>query len=160
ADLKIDKKILHISIKREEFLRMALQMAKAVKLVDKEMRPYLFLYILSCFKKIPSQLLCERIHTPNIYKKVLKFQKCVPSRITDRFLAAVALKMAIRQWLGVYADRVKKRSIKLGIYERGFDPGIRPADLLEEGYAGKRLGEELRRRVLETLRKRFSKDIS
>ncbi len=158
ADLRIDQKVLDIRVEYKEFKGMALKMAKASKRVDEHMRPYLFLYILSCSKRVSSEELCEKIGAPNIYKKVLKLQKCPPKKITERFLGALALKMPIKQWLGVYRKNVVPHAKRLGIYEKMFDPGIRPADLLEEGFTGKALGDELRRRTLFEVRKRFKKD--
>jgi len=154
--LGIDRKIVGVDLNRTDFFKMARRMVGAAKAADEHMRPYIFLYVLGCYKHLDFESLCEKIHTPSIYKKVLKFQKCVPSVITDRFLGALALRYALRQWLGIHADSVADRAKRLGIYEERLDTGIRPADLLEEGYSGKRLGEELRRRILSTLRTRFS----
>ncbi len=155
--LGIDRKILGISLSRSDFFVLAHRMVRAVKVVDEAMRPYLFLYLLGCYKRIRFESLCDRIHTPSIYKKVLRFQKCVPAVITDRFLGALALRYALKQWLGIYADKVIERTKRLGIYDRQLDTGIKPADLLAEGYSGKRLGVELRRRILGSLRSCFSR---
>ncbi len=151
----VDEKILGFSLKRKDFFKTARHMVRALKYVDINMRPYVFLYVLACDLHLNPEKLCERIHTPNIYKKVLKFQKCIPSKISDRFLGALSLRFALKQWIGIYADDVKKRALDLGVYENRFDPGIRPADLLETGYAGKELGEELRRRILAAVRAGF-----
>ena len=154
-DLKISEKILGLEIGRREFFRMARHMQKARRLEDASMRPYYFLFVLSTDLHRSALKLCEAIHTPNVYKKILTWQKRVPHRITDRFLGALSLRFPLRQWLGIYADDVKERAVRLGIYDRQFDPGIRPADLLEEGYSGKALGKELRRRILDAVRRRF-----
>jgi len=154
-DLKIAEKILELEIGRDRFFLMARHMQKARRLEDGSMRPYYFLFVLSTDLHRSALKLCERIHTPNVYKKILTWQKRVPHRITDRFLGALSLRFPLRQWLGIYADDVKTRARELGIHDRQFDPGIRPADLLEEGYSGKALGKELRRRVLEAVRRRF-----
>ena len=157
-DLLIAEKILRIETDRYTFVRMARHMQKARSLEDEAMRPYYFLFVLSTDMHRSATRLCEQIHAPNIYKKILSFQKRVPHRITDRFLGALSLRFPIRQWLGIYADGVAQRSKRLGIYEKGFDPGIRPAHLLEEGYSGKVLGKELRRRILLAVRERFGVD--
>jgi len=156
----VDRKILGFSLKRKEFFKTARHMVRALKYVDDNMRPYLFLYVLSCDLHLDPVKLCERLGTPNVYRKVLKFQKCVPARMSDRFLGALALRFALKQWIGIYVDNAKSRALKLGIYEDRFDPGIRPAELLEEGYAGKELGKELRRRILAEVRRRFDSKVS
>ncbi|WP_353662731.1 CCA tRNA nucleotidyltransferase [Hydrogenimonas sp. SS33] len=157
-DLRIGEKLMNLTADRAQFIRMARHMAKARRLEEGAMRPYYFLFILSSDLKRSALRLCEAIHTPNIYKKILVFQKRVPRRITDRFLGGLALRFALRQWLGIYADDVYARCRRLGIYHHPFDPGIRPAQLLEEGYSGKALGEELRRRQLDAVRRQFARD--
>ncbi|BBG65979.1 tRNA nucleotidyltransferase [Hydrogenimonas sp.] len=154
--LGIDEKIFGFSLGRRDFFRTARHMVRAAESADIHMRPYVFLYILACDLHKNPEKLCEKIHTPGIYRKVLRFQKCVPSNVTDRFLGSLALRYALKQWIGIYADELKKRASALGVYDKRFDPGIRPADLLEEGYAGKELGLELRRRTLAVIRGRFS----
>ncbi len=157
ADLKIGEKIVGVQFGRRSFVKMARHMQKARRVGDGGMRPYYFLYILAAdLKKSPLRL-CDKIHTPNIYKKVLHFQKRTPHRITDRFLGALSLRYPMRQWLGIYADDCVSRTRRLGIYERQFDPGVRPADLLDEGFSGKALGEELRRRQLAAVREHFGR---
>ena len=157
-DLLIAKKILALTTERYTYIRMARHMQKARVLEDEAMRPYYFLFVLSTDMHRSAVGLCDRIHTPNVYKKVLTFQKRVPHHITDRFLGALSLRFPIRQWLGIYADRVLERSKHLNIYEKGFDPGIRPAQLLDEGLSGKALGKELRRRILAAVRANFRAD--
>jgi tRNA nucleotidyltransferase (CCA-adding enzyme) len=153
--LGIGEKILGLTFGYGDFMKMARHMQKARRLEEGTMRPYYFLYILATDLHKNAVKLCEAIHTPNIYKKILGYQKHVPRRITDRFLGALALRHPMKQWLGIYADDVYGRTRRLGIYDRQFDPGIRPAQLLEEGYAGRELGRELRRRILAAVRARF-----
>ena len=154
-DLLISKKILGIELGIRELIKISHHMRKARILGDSSMRPYYFLYILSCDLHKNTEHLCKAIHTPNIYKKILKAQKKVPNKITDRFLGAISLHIPICKWLGIYADNVVNRAKKLDIYENRFDPGVKPADLIKEGYRGKELGTELRRRTLATVRDRF-----
>jgi len=156
-ELGIDRKILGLHLGRSEFIRTARHMVRAAEAADRHMRPYVFLYILGCETHTGFEKLCERIHTPALYKKVLKFQKCVPATMTDRFLGGLALRFALKQWLGIFADSAAERAKELGIYEERLDTGIRPADLLAEGFSGKELGDELRRRILDTVRRRFSR---
>ena len=157
--LAIDEKILGFSFPKSRFFITARHMLRARRCEEGTMHPYYFLFILSSDLKRSSIKMCEAIHTPNIYKKVLGYNKRVPHRITDRFLGASALRYPIRQWLGIYADGIPKRAKKLGIYHQRFDPGIRPADLMEEGFEGAALGKELKRRILAAVRQRFGLDL-
>ncbi|WOE69226.1 CCA tRNA nucleotidyltransferase [Hydrogenimonas thermophila] len=154
-DLLIGKKILGIELNIRELIKISRHMRKARTVEDSSMRPYYFLYIISTDLHKNAESLCKAIQTPNIYIKTLRTQTKVPYRITDRFLGAVSLRMPLRKWLGVYANNTVERAKKLDIYDKIFDPGVKPADLIKEGYSGKELGIELRRRILEAIRENF-----
>jgi tRNA nucleotidyltransferase (CCA-adding enzyme) len=154
-DLLIGKKIFGIELTFSEFIRLSRHMIRAREVGDIGMRPYYFLYILSTDLHKDIENLCKSIHTPKLYIKILKNQTKVPHKITDRFLGAISLNMPISKWLGVYANNTLIRAKRLGIYYKRFDPGIKPVDLLKEGYSGKELGKELKRRTLEAVRTTF-----
>ncbi|SFP62595.1 CCA tRNA nucleotidyltransferase [Hydrogenimonas thermophila] len=154
-DLLIGKKILGIELNIRELIKISRHMRKARTVEDSSMRPYYFLYIISTDLHKNAESLCKAIHTPNIYIKTLRTHTKVPHKITDRFLGAVSLRMPICKWLGVYADNTVERAKKLDIYDKIFVPGVKPADLIKEGYSGKELGIELRRRILEAVRENF-----
>jgi len=154
-DLLIGKKILRLELNLRDLIKISRHMRKARIVEDSTMRPYYFLYILSTDLHKDVKELCRAIHTPNIYIKTLKTQTKVPQKITDRFLGAVSLRTPISKWLGVYADNVIERAKKLDIFDKKFVPGVKSADLTKEGYSGKELGVELRRRTLKAVRENF-----
>ena len=158
-DLLIGKKILGLELNLRDLIRVSRHMRKARVVGDSSMRPYHFLYILSTDLHKNVEELCKAIHTPNIYIKTLKTQTKVPKKISDRFLGAVSLRTPICKWLGVYADNVIDRAKKLDIFDKKFDPAIKPVDLIKEGYSGKELGVELRRRTLKAVRENFGVEI-
>ena len=157
-ELGIDRKIFGFAIEKGRFWPLTLSLVRGVRhFRESSLRPYLFLYLLSTRLHRNAQTLCEAIHAPGRYRKILATQKAIPRRITDRFLGALALDRPIGEWLGAFTKGVASRAGELGIYDKVFDPGIRAGDLLAEGLRGKALGEALRRRRLDAVRQSFGR---
>ncbi|WP_200763945.1 CCA tRNA nucleotidyltransferase [Nitrosophilus alvini] len=153
--LKISEKILKISPKKYEFFKISKELAKKREKFQPHLKKFYFLYIFSKNLHRNPLFFLDRIGATNEYRKALSKQKFVPKNITDRFLVALSMLYPIRDWLGNYADEVKKRALMLGVWDRCFDGGVTPKQLIKEGYSGKELGIELRRRRLEIIRKRY-----
>lgn len=154
-DLLIGKKILGIELNLKDLINLSKDLKRARLYGNPSMRPYYFLYILSNYLHKDVEKLCKAIKTPKNYIKILKANKKIPKRITDRFLGAISLKFPIKKWLGVYANDVTMRAKNLNIYENRFDPKVKSSELIKEGYSGKELGVELRKRALKAVRDHF-----
>ncbi len=153
--LKIDRKIFGFSLGKRLFLRSALELAKNKERFEKELYRYYFLYIIAKNAHKSFELFLDRLHTPNRYYQIFRLQKALPKKRSDRFLAALALRYPLKMWLGNYKEDVKVRAQRFGFWDEKFVP-IKPAELLQEGYSGRELGEELRRRSLKVIKERFS----
>ena len=153
--LDIFKKIFRLKIDRKFFLKTAFELAKNRKNFEKEIYKFYFLYIVS--KNLHKNFIyfLDILETPNEYFRVFKKQKFLPKNITDRFLVALSMLYPLKYWLGNYKRGVKTRAIKLGFWDRSFDGGIYPKNLLKEGFYGKELGIELRRRRLKIIKENY-----
>ena len=152
--LEIDRKIFSFSFGRGLFFKSALELAKNKERFEKELYKFYFLFIVAKNAHKRFELFLEALSTPNEYYKAFRGQKYLPKRRTDRFLAALAMRYPLKSWLGNYKEDVKVRAKRFGFWEEKFAP-IKAADLLKEGYSGKELGEELRRRTLKIIKERF-----
>ncbi len=149
--LHIERKIFGVC---STFFPTAWELACNRKNFEKDIYRYYFLYIYIKNQHRSFTPFLEKLAAPNAYHKAFKKQKYLPKSRTDRFLAALSLLYPLRLWLGNYAKDVKMRAKKFGLWEKKFQ-GIKAAELLEEGYSGKELGLELRRRNLMLIRKMF-----
>lgn len=156
ATLHIDRKIFDVVFTRELFVKIAKELIDAQKNFQKELYKFYFLYIVA--KNLHKNFLyfLDRLQTPNEYYKIFRKQKSLPKRRSDRFLAAMAMRMPLRQYLGNYKEDVTIRAKRFGFWNQKFAP-ISAKELMALGYSGKELGLELRRRTLQIIRKRFKK---
>lgn len=153
--LNVFEKIFKIKADRKFFFKTALELAKNSQNFEKEIYKLYFLYIVRKNIHKSIYIFLDALNVPNEYYKIFKKQKLLPKNRTDRFLAALSLLYPIKFWLGNYKKDVKIRAKNFDIWDKKFDGGVKPKNLLEEGFRGKELGSELKRRKLEIIRKNF-----
>lgn len=152
--LDIDKKIFNLKLNRI-FYKSAFEYIKNRDFFEKHIYKFYFLYILSKNLHKKYNYFLDILQTPNEYYKIFKKQKFLPKNRTDRFLVALSMLYPLKNWLGNYKVDVKKRAKKFDVWDKSFDGGIFAKDLLKEGFSGKELGIELKRRRLEKIRKLY-----
>ena len=156
CSLQIDRKIFGFVIDRKDFFVVAKRFLRFSKHFSKELYKFEFIYILAISLHKPFNLFLDALHTPNEYYKAFKKQKAVPRYRSDRFVVGLATNYPIRLWLGNFMEDVTIRAKKFGVWEQKFEP-VKAKELLAEGFYGKELGLELRRRTLNIIRQRYAK---
>ena len=81
----------------------------------------------------------------NYYKKVAVSPS--PINVTISFVANLSLKEGIIEYVGNYHTDVIAMAKKLDVWDKPFDRGVTPTELIAEGFSGKALGDELDRRT-------------
>jgi len=134
----------HMDIKTFISLSRTLQKSQ-INFVEK-LRPYYFLFICKVYFRTDIKELLERLGTPNNYAKKVEAIP-IPTNITASFIANLSLKEGIVEYVGNYHPAVKAMATKLDVWDRPFDRGVTPTQLMAEGFSGKALGDELKRRT-------------
>ena len=83
------------------------------------------------------------------YKKVSTLP--IPKNITISFIANLSLKEGIVEYVGNYNASVIAMAKILDVWDKAFDRGVTPTELMAEGFSGKALGDELDRRTREKI---------
>jgi len=144
--LGIAEKLFDIHMKKKTFIRVSRTLKKSQKSFEEKLKPYYFLFICKEYFQIDIKELLERLGTPNSYTK--KVEKApIPSSVTESFIANLSLKEGIVEYVGNYHPAVRTMAKKLDVWDRPFDRGVTPAQLMAEGFSGKALGDELERRT-------------
>jgi len=102
---------------------------------NKELYRFYFLYVIfEEFHFNKRKFFNKNNIFPNIYKKILIKQKYTPKNTTDKFLIALSLRYPLKDWLGCENKEIKKRAMKLDIYEKSFQPTISIDEIIKMGY--------------------------
>ncbi|PHS38564.1 MAG: polynucleotide adenylyltransferase [Sulfurovum sp.] len=144
--LGIARKLFNENIEKKTFLVLSKTLQKNQKNFVEKLRPYYFLFICKAYFQIDIKDLLERLGTPNSYSKKVE-TAAVPKNVTASFIANLSLKEGIVEYVGNYHPAVRAMAKKLDVWDRLFDRGVTPVQLMVEGFSGKALGDELERRT-------------
>ena len=145
--LGIAKKLFNEEIERKTYITLGLRLQKNRENFQETLQPYYFMFMVGRYLKSDMHTILDRLGASKQYYKKVASMPALPSDVTASFLAKVALKEGIVHYVGNYDAKVIALSKKLGIWEKPFDRGVTPTQLLEEGFSGKALGDELTRRT-------------
>jgi tRNA nucleotidyltransferase (CCA-adding enzyme) len=152
--LDIDKKIFNINLNRAFFFKTAKELKNAQRGFEKELRKFYFLYIFAKNQHRNFEYFLDILQVPKEYYRHFKHQKFLPHIITQRFLAALSLQYPLKEYLGNYKENVKIMAKELDLWDKRFQ-AFTPKEIIKEGFSGKEISIELRKRNLEAIKRLF-----
>jgi tRNA nucleotidyltransferase (CCA-adding enzyme) len=148
--LGIGQQLFDVQIEKNTFIRLSRVLQKSQKYFVEKLRPYYFLFICKEHFPIDIKELLDRLRAPkSYYKKVA--ESPAPNNVTISFIAHLSLKEGIVEYVGNYHRDVIALAKKLDVWDKPFDRGVTPTQLMAEGFSGKALGDELERRTEEKI---------
>ncbi len=133
------------------FLRAAREMARYPSGAPEAVRPYCFLTIYLQHSRVSAERILEAIDAPNRYRRLLENLPKLSKRVTPAFVADLARKEGVQASPLACYPAVRSLAEKIGVWKAPFDIGISPKELMQFGFEGRALGEELERRRREKL---------
>lgn len=134
------------------FFEIAHELLRSKQNFEDALRPYYFVYIVANrLKQEPLQWF-KMLDAPNHYLQTFKNQPFFEGEISDEMLLHVSLELPIKLWLGNYRKGVKERACKLGIWNEIFSGNVNVQEVIRDGFTGRTIGEELRRRRMEKIK--------
>ena len=144
--LGIGQQLFDVQIKKNTFIVLSRVLQKNQKNFVEKLRPYYFLFICKEHFPIDIKELLDRLSAPkSYYKKVA--ESPAPNNVTISFIANLSLREGIIEYVGNYHPDVIAMAKKLDVWDKPFDRGVTPSELMAEGFSGKELGDELDRRT-------------
>ena len=134
------------------FLCAAREMARYPSGVPEAMRPYCFLTIYVQHSRVSAERILGAIDAPSRYRRLLEKLPRLPDPLTAAFVADLAKKYGVKESPLVCYPEVRTLAREIGVWERPFEIGVTPAELMRLGFRGRALGEELERRRREKLK--------
>jgi len=147
--LGIFEKLFDTRMERGTFMQLSRVLQRYQGNFEDEQRDYYFLFISKPYWHIETGALLDRLGSPNVYYK--KLATSLPSVLSVSFIANLALKEGIVSYVGNYHPKVRRLAKHLDVWDKPFDRGVTPTELMLEGFKGKDLGDELDRRTQEKI---------
>ena len=148
--LGIGAKLFGMKINKSTFFTLARVFCSHQKHFLPHLQPYYFLFILKSYLNLDSLILLDRLAPPKRYYSKIN-RTSIPNSITASFVATMAIKEPICEYVGNYDIEVVRIAKALEVWEKPFESGVTPTQLMQEGFRGKALGEELARRTREKI---------
>lgn len=149
--LDIAQKLFHERIEKNAFLLLSRLLQKSQKNFEEKLKPYYFLFICREYFSTDIEMILESLGAPKSYYKKIAVSP-VPKNITIPFIANLSLKEGIVEYVGNYHPQVRSMAKVLDVWDKPFDRGVTPLELIAEGFSGKELGDELERRTQEKIK--------
>jgi tRNA nucleotidyltransferase (CCA-adding enzyme) len=148
--LDIGEQLFNTRMERKTFIVLSRVLQQSQKNFVEKLRPYYFLFICKAYFSMDIDEVLERLGAPRSYYKKVGMPP-VPLEVTTAFIANLALKEGIVEYVGNYHADVVAMARKLNVWDKSFDRGVTPDELMAEGFSGKELGEELERRTRDKI---------
>ena len=149
--LGIAEQLFNIRLERKTFIELSRVLQQSQKNFVEKLRPYYFLFICKEYFSLDIEKVLDRLAAPGSYYKKLTATS-VPKNVTMDFIANLSLKEGIIEYVGNYHIDVIALAKKMDVWDKPFDRGVTPTELMAEGFSGKALGDELDRRTKEKIK--------
>ena len=147
-DLGLFEKIFGVKISKEQCEKIAKFIDNGRKFVKDEA---FFLYAVLNLLGLDKKQILENLKLNSHFKRILTepFYK----KIDDEKLMQISLQMPINSWLGAYNQTRINRAKKLGIYEKKFASKVGSEAVINDGFKGKEIANEIFRRQKNEIKK-------
>lgn len=149
--LGIGQQLFAEHMEKKTFIALSKSLQQSQKNFVEKLRPYYFLFMCKTYFSIEIKDILDRLGAPTSYYKKVAIPP-TPTDITISFIADLSLKEGIVEYVGNYHADVIAIAKKLDVWDKPFDRGVTPAELMSEGFSGKALGDELYRRTKEKIK--------
>ncbi|MDA3048237.1 CCA tRNA nucleotidyltransferase [Campylobacter sp. JMF_08 NE1] len=147
-DLGLFEKIFGVQISRERCVKIANFIDNGRKFVSDEA---FFLYAVLNLLNLDKKQILENLKLNSHFRRIINepFYK----KINDEKLMQISLQMPINSWLGAYNQTRVNSAKKLGIYEKKFISKIKSEAIINDGFKGKEIANEIKRRQKDEIKK-------
>ena len=150
--LGIAKKLFDLEPDRGKFLTAARMLYRYRFKCGSGMERFFFVAVLFQYFDLNIDNFLDAVDAPNIYFRKLSGMKRIPEDPMPSFVASLALKEGVSSSVEGCWPKVRRLATSLGIWEKPFDIGVTPRELILRGFSGRALGDEIRRITEERIK--------
>jgi len=143
--MDISRRLWGSRLDRSTFFAAARRMARYPLQAPGAIRPFCFLAIYGQYSRVSMAKILEAIDAPNRYRKALESLPEIPENPSVTLVADLARKSGVKESAAACFPQIRHMAQKIGVWESPFEIGVTPVELMERGFRGKALGEELER---------------
>lgn len=140
-ELNLFEYLFLYEISHDEYLNLRNLIENGTRFIQNEIY---FLYITLNFLNLDKERVLRRLNLSSEFKRVLNepyFENPSPKNLLE-----VSLEMPLCEWLGLDSEEKIELAKKLGVYNKKFDSKVKSKDVIKDGFSGKEIGLEIKRR--------------
>jgi tRNA nucleotidyltransferase (CCA-adding enzyme) len=149
--LGLFEKLLHVKPSWKAVAKLSRTLLRNKPYVLPELKPYFWLFFTLNMLNLDKEKTLRALGLPKHYHAHIVNVPFGNASMSDAALAKVALDRPLASWAGSCRKGVQERANKMGIFETPFDTGVDPMQVMREGFCGRDIGKELRRRASEKI---------
>lgn len=157
--LGLFEKLLHVKPTWKEVAKLSRTLMRYNPYVLPALKPYYWLFFTLNMLHLDKEKALQALGLPKHYYAHIVNVPFGSNAMSDAALAKVALDRPLASWVGSCRKGVQERARKMGIFETSFDAGVDPLDVMREGFCGRDIGKELRRRANDAIRQLYASDV-
>jgi tRNA nucleotidyltransferase (CCA-adding enzyme) len=154
CQLDLFEKLLHVKVSPSQARVFSKRLLRYKSNLPQSLKPYFWLFFFLDLTKMDSKALLAHLGLGRAYERMLVNVPFGNPKMSDYELMEIAIDRPLKSWVGICYPNIKKRAIDLGIYEKVFDGGVDVQSVIMDGFCGKNIGKELRRRILHVAKEK------
>lgn len=152
--MTLDKKIFGITLTSRDIYQISVNIIRSRRFTS--LKSYSFLYWLASLKKISLKKFFQSYSFGKSTERFFKNYPLFPKNVTERYIAAIATKGALKEWVGLSSQPLYDLSCAKKWYSKPLFFPFSSRNALDLGLKDKHIGQWLRQQRLDFLRQ-FSK---
>jgi len=154
CQLNLFEKLLHVKISPSQGRSLARRLHKYRKNLPEPLQPYYWLFFFLAITKAEPKAILSSLGLGRGYERMLVNVPFGNPNISDYELLKIAIDRPLNSWVGVCYPGVLNRAKELDIFEKNFDGNVDVQRVIRDGFCGKDISKELRRRILHVVKEK------
>lgn len=144
-------RLFSVQVSFDDIFSIATEIKTMNQCAPNHLKKYTFLYVFVSRLNLDMKKTLQKLNAPKNYHKILLNSPYIKAPISDKMLLKLAIDMPLKNWVGICQQKLVKRAKSLNIYEEKFNANITSKEVIKDGFTGKDIGKEIRRRKLEKI---------
>ena len=149
CQLDLFEKVFNVTISPSQAWAFSKKLLRYKKNIPLTLKPYYWLFFFLEQTKVDPKRLLAKLSLGKTYERMLLHVPFGSPDMSDYELMKIAKDRPLNSWVGICYPKVAQRAKKLGIDTKTFDGGVDVQEVILDGFCGKNIGIELRKRILQ-----------
>ncbi len=150
------KEFFAVDMNFEKAYKIAVRLREFYAYRSEKMSRFIFLYVLFGELALDAKESLKKLHAPREFFNALAHAPYKLAPLSDEELLMLSLDKPLCEWVGICQKGLEKRAKELDVYNKKVSLSISAKDVMRDGFEGKQIGNELRKRQLKLIKEKVN----